>query len=425
VDNRENSGGGAETGQGFNAVTMFHSVFTRTVAVAVSLLLSGAILQPAPAQDDARPGASLLTILPGEMVYSAFGHTALRIRIPEYAVDHVYNFGTFDPEQPSFYVNFALGRLNYRLSRSPFSPTVAFYIQEGRPIIEQHLNLSVEQVSALAELLRENYRPENRHYRYDFFFDNCSTRPRDLLERLPSPSVRIGSDSTSGYTFRQLIDPYMKGHRLVDMGMDLALGAGADRYASRREATFLPLVLMQEVEQATVDTDSGFVPLVAATDTLFWFEPAAARPASPPWVQILLWLMLLMAVGIPVARRIRTRQWRVSRGFDVALFLVVGLAGVVVVVLWFFSEHVVTPRNWNLMWAWPTHLVVAIAIAVGVHGLWSRAYLILTSASVLVALLAWPILPQTFHPAVLPVLLLIAARSLFRLLSQTAPGARA
>ena len=240
------------------------------LALVLALLAPAARAQDLP---DLSPEAevSLLTMLPGDEVYALFGHTAFRIADPALGLDRTYNYGTFDFEQPFFVVRFARGLLDYQLSVAPFERTLAEYRYMERPIIEQRLDLSPEAKQRLFRFLETNYLPENRAYRYDFFFDNCSTRPRDALEaalgRRPDYNdYRAGSTAT----FRDLLQPYLDGAPLTDLGIDLGLGAPTDRVATHREAMFLPLELMRAYDAATLDGR----PLVAATDTLFWIDGA-------------------------------------------------------------------------------------------------------------------------------------------------------
>src|SRR5690606_31625041 len=131
--------------------------------------------------DTSRTRISLLTCTPGSELYSVFGHSALRVVDSNAVTDIVYNYGTFDFNDPNFYSKFVRGKLNYYLSTEYFRDFVYGYRLEGRGITEQVLLLTAEEKLALKKFLRENLKPENRHYAYDFFLDNCTTRLRDLI----------------------------------------------------------------------------------------------------------------------------------------------------------------------------------------------------------------------------------------------------
>ncbi|MGW8284063.1 MAG: lipoprotein N-acyltransferase Lnb domain-containing protein, partial [Gemmatimonadota bacterium] len=176
---------------------------------------------------------SVLTVLPGDRMYSLFGHTIIRVRDPETGLDCGFNYGTFDFPQTllggaGFIAKFAYGELDYELgvSESPLVASDWYWRQERRPTIEQTLALTPDQVRSISAMLWENARPENRVYRYDFFFDNCSTRPRDLFEAVLGPGLEAGLEDPK-LSFRQLLDPYLVGHPGVDLSMDIGLGLPA------------------------------------------------------------------------------------------------------------------------------------------------------------------------------------------------------
>ncbi|MEM6328129.1 MAG: DUF4105 domain-containing protein, partial [Bacteroidota bacterium] len=196
--------------------------------------------------------ASVLTMLPGEEVYSLWGHSALRVRDPATDLDRTYNYGTFDFEQPGFVVRFLRGHLDYMLDTAPFEVEVYKYRDLlQRPMIEQTLDLPPETVRALFAALEENARPENRAYRYDFIWDNCSTRLLDMvdgaLRDTGQPTVTL-PDGESTETFRDLLDPYTEGHPWLDVGTNLGLGLPTDGVPTPRERIFLPLEFMATVD---------------------------------------------------------------------------------------------------------------------------------------------------------------------------------
>lgn len=301
---------------------------------------------------------SLLTMLPGEEVYSLFGHSAIRIRNDATGLDRTYNFGTFDFAQPFFMVRFARGQLDYVLDTAPFADELAKYQALGRPIIEQRLALSPAAAQALMRRLDDNALPENRAYRYDFFSDNCSTRLLDAfdgaLREAGEPAVALAPARTYP-TFRQLLAPNTQGQPTIALGMDLALGTPADRVATAREQTFLPVGLADALDRATV----GGRPFVASRDTLFWVPGAGTVPRRPepvvPTLVALLGLAWLAAALRP------SRFARLGRAADVVLFGLTGVMGVVLAFLWLFTDHTVTGPNANLLWAFPAHLGLAWA----------------------------------------------------------------
>ena len=235
---------------------------------------------------------SLLTILPGSEIYSLWGHSALRITDPQYGLDLTYNYGTFDFEAGNFVLKFLHGNLDYTLSMHGFEASRRAYHAEGRPIIEQTLDLTPAQQRRLVDLLTVNLRPENRRYRYHFLFDNCSTRIRDVLEAaLGEETLHTAELPDDAPTFRALIDPYQRTVPFLDAGIDVLLGAPADRPADGREIMFLPEHLMQAFDQARIGAGEDTRPLVVRTDTLLWMEEYGAERTRFPWEAVAAWLL--------------------------------------------------------------------------------------------------------------------------------------
>ncbi len=363
---------------------------------------------------------SLLTMLPGTEVYSLFGHSAIRIRSETRGLDRAYNFGTFDFNQPFFMVRFARGQLDYILDTAPFADELAHYQALGRPMIEQRLALSPAAAEALLRNLDENARPENRAYRYDFFFDNCSTRLLDVVDRATAEAGqgRIAlAPATEDPTFRDLLYRNTRGAPAIALGMNLALGTPADRRATAREQTFLPVGLADALDRATV----GGQPLVASRDTLFWVPGAGTVPQRPePVVPVVIGLLGL-AWAASAARPARFA--RLGRVADGLLFGAVGMMGLVVAFLWLGTDHTVTGPNLNLLWAFPGHLGLAWAAARGALSAGWRRYAALAALG--------GVLAGVVHLAGLQALpvgaLLLAAAVALRaawLALQPAPGSR-
>lgn len=364
--------------------------------------------------DSAR--VSLISILPGDDLYSLFGHSALRVRDPVSGIDVSYNFGTFDfGDSPfamaEFVTKFTYGDLRYSLTRQDAGPTITWYWQEmGRPAVEQTLALEPAEARELFRRLEINALPENRYYPYDFFFDNCATRLVDVLEAVLGGSLSFQAPPP-GRSFRRLLDPFLTANPWVDFGMDLGLGSPADRPATAREATFLPRHLMEYVATGTVDRGDGRPhPLVRGTEALTGPTDAAWTPASVlPWPALLGWALLAAGLGLTI---LDTRSGRDShRGLDTLLFGVLGLAGLAIVFLWFISLHTVTKMNLNLFWALPTHLALAVALARGKAGRRAGLYLAATGLLAGVLLVGMPYWPQELPGPAVPLLLLIMVRS--------------
>lgn len=344
---------------------------------------------------------SLVTVFPGDPVYTMFGHSAIRFVDPATGLDASFNYGTFDFDG-TFVFRFASGRLDYRLSVTPSEPAFRHYERENRTIVEQVLDLDSTEAEALYQLLLVNYQPENRYYRYDFFFDNCSTRIRDIIEAALGEQIEATADA--GTTYRDLLKPYIGRRPLLAALMNVGLGASADREASARDYAFLPVELVEQFASTTRDDGRA---LVSQTDTLH--VAGAAPPSRVTAAAILTWVAVLLAMFVSVLRHRRGLPRR--RWVDAVVFGASGLAGLLLAYLWFGSEHVVTRANLNLLWATPTHLAAAVGVLKRHLPAWVRVYLTIAglAAGILVCGLSW--WTQEIHPLVVPIVVLIAFRA--------------
>ena len=388
-------------------------MFRLLVFSALLLLVGAASAQPADSLSGSA-SASLLTILPGDEVYSQFGHSGYRIHDPASGLDKTYNYGTFDFEQPFFLFRFVRGRLDYQLDTAPYELELDKYAFLRRPMIEQHLALPPETVQSLYDLLETNALPENRAYRYDFFFDNCSTRLLDILDdalessghgRLDLP------DSERAKSFRELIALYITDTPLLRFGINLGLGIPTDRNALARERVFLPVELMNQFDVALFDGQR----LVAATDTVVTVPDYVGERTAFDWPKLVLWLVLLAGLATTIGGFVRGRRSTATgRRGDSLLFAITGLSGLILAMLWLGTEHAVTGPNMNLLWAWPTHLLAAWWLRKPALPRWMRAYLGAAGITAIAIVLFWRVLPQALPAPILPIVLLLALRSIVR-----------
>lgn len=353
---------------------------------------------------------SLLTCDPGDELYSAFGHSALRIWNPETNQNWIYNYGTFDFNTPFFYVKFTQRTLDYMLSVTTYERFLIEYNYFHRNVREQVLDLSPEQVAKLIQFLEINYEPENRYYRYDFFYDNCSTRIRDMMEQVLGQQLDWNEDLVAEQkTFRNMIDEYVYPLPWADFGIDLALGSVIDVKASEREKQFLPDYMEAAFDRAVIIGDGPSRKLVKEKLDVLSFSPRESKmdlfnPYAVWWLFALL-VVLLTFLGF--------RKKRIFKGFDIVFFAVLGLLGLLIVALWFFTFHSQTKLNWNVLWALPTNLVLAFALLGTQVKPWVKKYLLAAMVLTNVALLVWIFGIQSFHPSIVPVLLVILLRTNF------------
>jgi hypothetical protein len=354
---------------------------------------------------------SLLTCDPGDQLYSSFGHSAIRVR--EFGSDGrdlVFNFGTFDFDTPNFYGKFATGKLNYMLSVTTYDRFIIEYDYFQRGVREQVLDLNSEQKDFLVQHLDALYEPSRRFYKYDFFFNNCATKIRDAFEiAIGKQLVWNDSSSSEPKTFRNLIDEYVYPLPWADLGIDLALGAVIDRDATEREKQFLPEYMEQAFAKATILGDGPARPLVKESRIILEY-PQKEKSVNLLSPFVVFWA-LVVVYGLLTF--VGHRKGRLFKGLDVALFGILGFLGVVVAFLWFLTDHSATLWNWNILWAFPGHLVLAWGLFRYSGKPWISKYLLLVLVATVVVLLIWMLGFQAFHPALVPLFLVILLRANF------------
>lgn len=296
---------------------------------------------------------SLLTCAPHEEVYSLYGHTALRWHDLHTGQDLAFNWGVFNYNKPYFAARFVFGLTDYELGIADFEPFAEYYRRWGSMVSEQVLNLMPVEKQRLQLLLADNYRPENRIYRYNYFFDNCSTRPRDMVELCLDGKVEYEPRRDFSPTFRQMIREKTQHHEWYTVGNDLLLGLRADLKTTRQEQEFLPENLQYDFDHAQIrGNDGSWRPLVKSR-----------RVAVQPGVQMVErdFLVSPVEVGVAlliVAVLIVVGEWKRRRTFvfwDAALMTLTGLAGCVLLVM-LFSQHPATSSNLQLLLINPVHL---------------------------------------------------------------------
>lgn len=354
---------------------------------------------------------SLLTCDPGDELYSTFGHSAIRIVELESGQDLVFNYGTFDFNTPFFYIKFIRRTLDYQLSLTTTENFLREYNYFKRNVREQELNLSPEQSQEVVAFLQNNYQPENRKYRYDFFFDNCATRITGMLESVLGQSLQWNYPTeTDEKTFRDLIDEYVYPLPWSDLGIDLALGAVIDREATEPEKAFLPDYLEASFSRATIIGDGPERPLVSQTSTIYDFPITDNKTFNLINPYVIFWVF---AILVGLLTFIGFKKKRLFKGFDISLFTILGLLGVLLVFLWFFTAHSQTKNNWNLFWAFPGHLYISYLLIKKPNKAILRNLLLTAMILADLALIVWVLGFQSFHPSILPILLVVILRTNF------------
>jgi hypothetical protein len=356
------------------------------------------------AQDSCSLRISLLTCAPGEELYSTFGHTALRVQDGQKGTDYVFNYGTFE-FGPDFYTKFIRGKLLYFLSVQEFPEFMYEYQMQSRSIQEQMLQLSCAEKQKLYTALQINAQEQNRYYRYDFLFDNCTTRAGDIVAKnTDSPVVFKNILPEHPPTFRNLIHSYLDaGHQYWSkLGIDILLGAKLDRKVTNTEAMFLPDYLLKGFDSASVNNLS----LVTPPQTILQMpSPLKDKSIFTPGVVFSLLLVIVVVVSLIHSNWVRL----FIKVFDFLFFFILGLAGVLLLFMWFGTDHKVCQNNYNLLWALPTNVVMAFLV----HNKkqWVKKYFSIVFWLSIVFALAWFFLPQQMNNALFPIIILIIYRS--------------
>ncbi len=358
---------------------------------------------------------SLITCEPGQELYEAFGHTAIRVFDPESGFDLVYNYGTFSFSQPNFYGKFIQGNLLYMLGVNKYDNFVLSYEYYNRSVREQYLHLSLEQKQSIIDKLSWNSLKENREYHYNYFFDNCSTRPRDVIQDALGGVIVFDSTflGKERLTIRELTDLYILDQQpWGDLGIDLCLGQRIDQKATAEEYMYLPEELEKAFDHAYIIENGERVPLVDEKKVVF--QSAEIADAESWFVpRIFFVVLLLLGAVLLTVQRLRKKS---TRFFDGMLFISTSLVGWLGLFLWFLTDHYIADYNWNILWALPTNVIFGIALFWKKRPNWVRMYALALVLLYAVMLVGWNYIPQLLHYSMrfLVFLLLFSAWGVFR-----------
>jgi len=298
---------------------------------------------------------ALITVGPGEEVWERFGHNAILITLHGSGTPSqlLYNYGMFDFAQENFYLNFARGRMLYRIATSNADEDFAMYAAEGRWIVRQDLNIPPEQRMALFAYLSNNARPENAQYRYEYFTANCSTRVRDALDAALGGAIKAQLIAPSrGFTYRMDTLRLMRPEPLLMLGMDAGLGPFADQRLTYWDESFVPMEFMRRLREVRVRDAAGTPQPLVARETSIAKARLAEPPDLPPdWIWQALVIGIASGLSLLGLIRLRARAWA-RAAFAVgagAISLACGVGGLTLIALWGFTEHISAWRNENLL----------------------------------------------------------------------------
>ncbi len=352
---------------------------------------------------------SIITVGQGTNLYDSFGHSAIRVKDLTNRIDVVYNYGTYDFNTPNFYTKFAQGKLLYDLRREPFYYFFKTYKKENRSLTEQILDLSTLEKQHYFNYLENNLKPENRKYLYDFFYDNCATRLRKVTNEVLGKNNIDYKDELldKGYTFRELIHKKLTIQDWGKFGIDLALGSVIDKKAPVKDYSFLPEYIQKSFENA--ERKKIEIPLVKKTTILYKKQPVTIKKTT--YTPMLIFTTLFFLVLLTTIKDYKTKT--ISKKIDFFILFITGLLGLIVLLLWFATDHLATKENWNILWAFFPNIFMAFIIYKN-RKLAKKYYKFLLILLLLMAIL-WLFKIQVFNLAVIPILLLLVIRYLYNI----------
>jgi len=308
---------------------------------------------------------SILTVGPGTSLNDSFGHSAFRIADPKTGMDVVYGYGEYDFDAPNFYLKFAQGKLNYLISKTTFSRFYQIYNYFNRSIKEQVLNLSHTEKQKLYNNLIHNYKPENRRYLYEFFYDNCATKIKEVTNEAVNNTLIFNTPKDfEDATFRTLIQNNLNKNTWGSFGIDLALGSVIDKKASTEDHMFLPENIYRFFENATIGNN-------------------------------------------------KKKNKKRTKWLDVTLFTITGLIGVLILFLWFATDHTGTHQNYNLLWGFALNLLFVGQVIKPKASAWFVKYIKFLIILLCLLTLHWTIGVQVFAIGLIPLLIALFLRYLF------------
>lgn len=354
---------------------------------------------------------SILTNSPWSgAIYGLFGHASIRVKDPAKHIDLVFNYGMFSFNKPNFIYHFAKGETDYMVAAMSFPEYLLEYQMKGQEVDEQVIRLTQKEKQQVWNALCINALPENREYRYNFFFDNCATRLFVILEKNIDGKILL-APSHSSLSFRNMLNEFLNGHVWEQFGINLVVGSGADTPVTAREKLFLPSYLYEALNNAQIQhTDGNRQSLVSSSAIL---NPKGDNTFSKPFFTPWLTGILLFAIALLVS----FMEWKnggaffISRLFDTLIFAVAGLSGIVLTFLMFFSVHPCMSPNWNYLWLQPLHLVASVLFFVKSKLRSIYYYHFINFAVTTLFLVCWKLIPQELLSAFIPFVLTLWLRS--------------
>lgn len=355
---------------------------------------------------------SIITIGPGPELYDSFGHTAIRVHDDASNIDWVFNYGRFNFNTPNFYMKFARGKLLYTLWVTPFDDFIEDYKYQRRWVKEQILALDTKEKKQFFDFLKNNAKDENREYLYDFFFDNCATRPVDGLTSVMGKQLKIDYSSfPEGFTHRDLIRNNVHWNTWGMLGMDVAIGSVTDRLATQKEYAFLPNYTMEAFANSTISNGTSERSLVLKTESLY--TPEKENTYKESFIISPIIIMSLLSLLL-VYKTYKDNENQKALGItDTLILFCTGIIGILLAFLWFGTEHSTTKWNYNLLWAFPFHIIASFVIRKVTPPQWIYPYLKLCIIMLALLCFHWIVGVQRYAYALIPLFIALIVRYVY------------
>ncbi|WP_375239979.1 DUF4105 domain-containing protein [Aurantibacter sp.] len=350
---------------------------------------------------------SILTIEQGKNISDAFGHSGIRIKNGK--EDVVYDYGRYPFNDPNFILNFCKGKLDYSIGKESYRDFMYRYKYFNRSVKEQVLDLTFEEKQTYYNYILNNYKPQNRVYSYDFFFDNCATKIHEVTNTVLNNSIDFKTPkSYSPKTFRTLIQDELNKNSWESFGIDLALGSKIDQLATEKDHMFLPKNVYTFFKVATINNKT----LVKSNKTIF-----KAKPINNNSFITLLWSPLVICILLALFIIYKTykdfKQSTRSRFLDVIIFTITGLIGVLLLLLWFATDHNMTAHNYNILWAFPLNLLFIKAVINKTPSILVSKYFMFLILMLVLMCTHWISEVQRFASTILPLIIALLIRYIY------------
>ena len=348
---------------------------------------------------------SIITAGPGKVLYEGFGHSAIRVKSNDF--DHIYNYGFFDFNAPNFYLNFTKGKMLYKLERYPFHYFIRSSKRDKRWVKEQVLNLTHSEKQQFFEYLENNAKPKNATYLYDPFFNNCATILREITDKILKDNVVFNENHIKEkQSFRQLMNKEIPWNTWGSFGINLALGSKLDKVANAKQHMYLPDYVYSGFKNAKIIRNGTKRSLIKIDRYILKFDELKIKPLIfNPFIVFTFFLLVGSFITYKDVKRKQRTKW-----LDFSLFFSTGIIGLVIIFLWFFTNHSTTPNNFNFLWAFAPNIIVAFYVLKDNFQTWLKTYFKILMILLLCIPVIWIMKIQLLPTSVLPFIVLLSLR---------------